>query len=449
MRPGRRPIGGGGAESERRDEAGAGGTGGRAPALHLGGHGRRGARLRPGWAYHPGESRVPRPVRHGPPAGTRGAAVAERQRLLDTRDAVTGAPLSLERSCVTRALRGEALTKPGLDFRARALDGRELEVNASAAPLRDAAGRIVGAVLVLRDLSERNRLEREREEARALRELDRRKDEFLAVVSHELRTPLASLRGYLELLQRRLGGPPPPPPATADGGETLTRAVAQARPVLDAATASVGRIARLVDDLLDDALLREGRLTLRPGPVDLGTVVRAAVAEQRALAPDRTLRVDVPAGPVPVLADADRIGQVIANYLTNALKYSQEDRPVAVRLEVAAEAGEGVGAAGEAGGAGGVARVSVVDEGPGLSAAARAHLWERYHRVEGIAVRSGSGIGLGLGLPISKGIVEGHGGRVGVESAPGHGSTFWFTLPLAPAPPPGVLPDVAPDCGAR
>jgi signal transduction histidine kinase len=110
---------------------------------------------------------------------------------------------------------------------------------------------------------------------------------------------------------------------------------------------------------------------------------------------------------------------VVTNYLTNALKYSAEEKPVFVR----------VGAHGA-----GAARVSVRDEGPGLPAEERVRVWERFHRAPGIALLNGSGIGLGLGLHICKSFIERQGGQVGVESGEGAGSTFWFTLALAPGP---------------
>ncbi len=171
---------------------------------------------------------------------------------------------------------------------------------------------------------------------------------------------------------------------------------------------------------MDDAQIRDGRFALHLEPCDLGIVVRASVAAQQALAPERILRLELPtAAPVLVHADALRIGQVVTNYLTNALKYSKEDRAVEVRLEVE----------------GNVARVSVRDEGIGVPAVSQTSVWERFERIDGNEVQSGSGIGMGIGLYISKYIVAGHRGQVGVESIPGLGATFWFTLPLAsPAP---------------
>jgi len=118
-----------------------------------------------------------------------------------------------------------------------------------------------------------------------------------------------------------------------------------------------------------------------------------------------------------VVVDADRLGQVVTNYLTNALKYSPTYRPVAVGLDIEEK----------------WAQVWVRDEGPGLPPEEQEAIWERFHRVKGIEVQSGSGIGLGLGLYICRTIIERHQGQIGVESAPGQGSTFWFTVPLAPA----------------
>src|SRR5262249_49399501 len=148
---------------------------------------------------------------------------------------------------------------------------------------------------------------------------------------------------------------------------------------------------------------------------DLATLVREQVEALRVAAPGRTIRLRMPAGGGPILvdADADRIREVVANYVTNALKYSPPDRPVSVSVSLEARSA--------------CARVAVHDEGPGIPKTERAHLGELFHRVPGVApqgdVTSGS---LGLGLYVSKAIIEAHRGRVGFKSTVGKGSTFWF-----------------------
>src|SRR5262249_27584841 len=164
-----------------------------------------------------------------------------------------------------------------------------------------------------------------------------------------------------------------------------------------------------------------GKLELLPAPNDLIAIVREAVEEQRQVQPERSIALDMlmPDDSLQVEVDAERIGQVVTNYLTNALKYSEESRPVTVSIR-----NEGHSA-----------RVAVRDEGPGLPPEECERVWELYHRAGGVEIRSGSGVGLGLGLHISKSIVERHGGTVGVESEVGTGSTFWLSLhlPLATA----------------
>jgi signal transduction histidine kinase len=232
---------------------------------------------------------------------------------------------------------------------------------------------------------------------------------YLGIAGHELKNPLASLKLCQQVVERRIRRLLQHERVEATDVAPLLEPVAQVERQEE-------RLDRLVNDLLDISRVRAGKLELRLESTDLAGIVRQAVEELRQIHPERTIRLTSRAeGQVPVRADLFRLGQVLTNYLTNALKYSATDRPVAVDLAVE----------------GHQARVAVRDEGPGVPAKEQERIWERFHRVKGIEVQSGAGVGLGLGLPISRAIIEQHQGQVGVQSAPGQGSTFWFSLPLA------------------
>lgn len=290
---------------------------------------------------------------------------------------------------------------------------------------------LAGAVAKLAALViQRQRLLRERAEAEAsalaLRDSNRRMDEFLSIASHELRTPLTSIRANVQMATRRMRGmvdESSPLPI-----ETLQR-LAPLHDLLDRANRQTDLLNRLVGDLLDVSRIQADKLEFRFETVDLAEIVHDAVAEQRLAWPERAISIEIPKrlATLPVLADADRIEQVVTNFLTNALKYSEDDRPVVVRIEMQRtrgknESGEHMTR---------VTRVSVRDKGPGLPPEERRLIWSRFHRAPGVRVMSGSGVGLGLGLHISQTIIERHDGRVGVESAVGMGSTFWFEIPVA------------------
>jgi signal transduction histidine kinase len=273
---------------------------------------------------------------------------------------------------------------------------------------------VVRQELTLLDNSRVHR-EREAEQARslALREANRRMEEFLQVASHELKTPLTSLQGNTELLVRRLHTAQP---ATVDTADQM-RLVGMVQVVLERSLHSLDRMCRLVDDLLDVVRIHEGRLEICLEACDLASVVQEAVDEQRVVVDARPISLDLPEQrPVLVLGDADRLGQVVTNYLTNALKYSQADRPVTVCLQVSDAR----------------ARLTVHDQGVGVPAEEQAHVWERFYRARDVHVQSGSEVGLGLGLYICRSIIERHHGQLGVDSVPGEGATFWFALALAP-----------------
>src|SRR5262249_25327696 len=225
-------------------------------------------------------------------------------------------------------------------------------------------------------------------------------------------------KGVIQLAKRRVmrlrASEDAPAPDTQDGDDEPTSRLEK---LLTSAEEQMDRLTRLVNDLLDFSRIRAGKLNLRLGACDLSALMCELAEEQRAMHPGRRIEVAFPAHGGPhVLADCARLGQVITNYLTNALNYSPADCPVAVGLDVDNK--------------GCVARVWVRDHGPGLPRGELERIWEPFHRAGGVEALHEQGAGLGLGLHISRDIVERHGGRVGVESKPGEGSIFFFTLPL-------------------
>jgi PAS domain S-box-containing protein len=275
---------------------------------------------------------------------------------------------------------------------------------------------------------EREHLLQERATAQAntiaLREANRRMDEFLSIASHELKNPLAAIKGNVQLAERRLQSALRRWPSLSSHSSLADEEVANADlfnlfkgalEALGTADRQVSRLNRLVGDLLDISRIQVGKMEMHFEPSDLQTIVHDAVESQQMATPKRLIHLiepDVEA--VPILADADRIEQVVSNYLANAVKYSPLDRPIEVSLSI--HDGE--------------ALVAVRDEGPGLPSDQQQLIWERFHQVKEIKQQLGTTSGLGLGLYISKTIIEQHHGRYGIQSALGAGSMFWFSLPL-------------------
>jgi PAS domain S-box-containing protein len=236
-------------------------------------------------------------------------------------------------------------------------------------------------------------------ELQQAKELDRLKSNFVNAVTHELRTPLTAIRGYAEFLEDGVGGPLTPQQLTFVRELEL----------------GAQRLERLVDDLLDFARIEAGTFTLRVIDASLTDKIRetAGSLEPQTRAAGLKLALDLPDTPIEVPMDAQRIGQVLLNLIYNALKFTAPGGTITVR---ACPDGE-------------VVRCEVSDTGIGIAPADQPRLFRRFSQLES-GVRSGGGTG--LGLSISKAIVETHGGAIGVESEPGRGSTFWFTLPREP-----------------
>jgi PAS domain S-box-containing protein len=247
----------------------------------------------------------------------------------------------------------------------------------------------------------------------ALDETTRRMDDFISIAAHELRTPLTSIYGNVQFAETLVGRVIQAP---SGNGRDPANTLVSVHTSLERTIRQIRRMDRLVGDLLDASRIQADRLEFDLGASDVLVIVREAVEGQRPAWPNRSITLDVPIdlATIPVLVDSDRLAQVVTNYLTNALKYSSMDKPVAVRVCLE---GKNV-------------RVEVRDRGPGLSPQQQEHLFERFYRAPGIEIQSGSGVGLGLGLYINRTIIERHGGKVGVDSAPGVGSTFWFTIPI-------------------
>lgn len=223
------------------------------------------------------------------------------------------------------------------------------------------------------------------------------REDVLAVVSHDLKSPLNALRLGVRLQLKR--------------AEDEERSEAERRQ-LDLLDRAVDRMERLIADLLDMARIRAGRLPLTRRPERVRSLVEDALAEARPAALDRGVGIRLAGEPpdAEVECDRSRILQVLANLLGNAVKFAGQAAEVTLTVEADAER----------------VRFAVRDRGAGIPAEDVPHLFEPYWSAE-----KGGKLGTGLGLFISRGIVESHGGRVGVETAPGEGSTFWFTLPRA------------------
>jgi signal transduction histidine kinase/CheY-like chemotaxis protein len=291
-------------------------------------------------------------------------------------------------------------------FPLRSRDGEFRWFLSRAVPIRDERGAVVRWFGTNTDVTE------QRATAEALREADRRKDEFLAMLSHELRNPLAPIVNAIHLLRR--GGL---------DGERAARAHAMIE-------RQANHLARLVDDLLDVTRIARGKIRIRRERVDLRELVLRAAEDFRAAIEERgvSFRVEVPPAAVAAEADPTRVTQVIGNLLSNAVKVTEAGEEITVRLAVTA----------------GAAAISVRDTGSGIDPALLPRVFDPFVQGETSLARTEGGLGLGLALV--KAIVELHGGTVRVESAgAGRGAEFEVAFPVTADP--ALRP--APEAGAR
>lgn len=284
----------------------------------------------------------------------------------------------LRQALVGQGVRAELHLQP------RAL-GQVVIAAVTATPIRDSAGEIIGAVAVVRDVTQHKAMER-------------LKDDFLAIAAHELKTPVTAIKGYAQIALTRLR-------RNAD--------VSRIQGALTTIDEQAERIGRLVEELLDVNRIQAGFLELQVAPFDLIATVRSSIEYAQGKALQHSFTLDAPPALI-VTADQARIEQVLQNLFDNAIKYSPDGGQITATVHTIDR----------------TAYVTVRDQGIGIPRDKQPRIFEPWFQAHGNTV--GDYGGMGLGLSISREIVERHGGRMWLESIEDQGSLFGFTLPLEP-----------------
>ncbi len=263
-------------------------------------------------------------------------------------------------------------------------DGHRTSVSITYSPLYDHEGTLVNIIGNVHDVTRF----REAEEMKAM---------FISVISHELKTPVALIKGYASTLRRE----------DAHWDQNTVRES------LEIIEEESDRLHRLINNLLEASRIQAGMLKLELSDVMIPRLVAKTVERFRVQATKHEIQLDFPEDFPPVLADEERLQEVFSNLISNAIKYSPEGSIIRVGGWIYPKYVE----------------LYVSDTGPGIPLEKQAKLFQPFYRVDSSLGRRTQGVGLGLFL--CKAIVEGHGGRIWVESVPGHGATFRFTLPLS------------------
>ncbi len=276
-------------------------------------------------------------------------------------------------------------------------NGENIDVSISGNVIKNENGEILYYEGILEDITEKKQASRLRIEKEAAEAANKHKSEFLANMSHELRTPLNAILGYTELILDNIYGEVPE----------------KIREVLERLDKNGRHLLSLINDVLDLSKIEAGQLVLSLDEYSMADVIQTVITSVEALAAEKNLKlnVTVPADLKIGRGDQQRIAQVLLNLVGNAIKFTE-------RGEVKVE----VGVSDE------TFLISVIDTGPGISAADQKQIFKEFQQADGSSTRKKGGTG--LGLSIAKRIVEMHGGQIWVESIPGKGSNFRFTLPL-------------------
>lgn len=261
--------------------------------------------------------------------------------------------------------------------------GKVIPVSVAITPIRDKKGKIIGVSSITRDMTERNKVEK-------------MKNEFLSIVSHELRTPLTSIRGSLGLL----------------ASEKICVLTGKAKRLIEIANNNCERLVRLINDILDIEKIEAGKMEFQFKLLDLNKLTQECIEANYQFAAKYNVNIEFFSSSQQMIrGDYDRLTQVITNLLSNAIRYSPQDEVVKIQI---IDKGDMV-------------RFSIIDHGPGIPTDFQDKIFGKFTQADSSPTRKISGTGLGLN--ISKSIIEKHGGTISFISKPGQGATFYFDLP--------------------